>query len=102
MKTSIVDFREEILAGISEMINDPEDYHFDFDGGNTANYTLYKYTDTENLFISITLDVGVAIHSTLGLLVTHTDLQELIIRDDDSEPVYFEITDKEIEAILNL
>jgi hypothetical protein len=94
--------KEEVLAGIREMINDEENYFFDFDNGNTANYILFRQAETNNFSIDIELDVHVAVHDTLGLLLTGLELRDLKVCDNSGNEHYLEVTDKEIENQLNI
>jgi hypothetical protein len=101
MKQSIADMKNEVLAGISEIINDEANYFFDFDYGNTASYILYRGTDTKNYVVDIELEVSVAIHNTLGLLLTDVTLKGLDINDEDGE-VDIEISEREVKKQLNI
>lgn len=99
MNQSIVDIETEILEGIKEMINDEENYFFDFDNGKTASYILFRGTETQNFMIDIEIEVHVAIHDTLGLLLTDLDLRDINIYEESGEELYFDFTDKQIKDL---
>jgi hypothetical protein len=94
--------KEEVLAGIQEMINEGENYFFDFDNGKTASYVLIRGTETERYAIDIEVEVHVEIHDTLGMLLTGLELKELNVYDASGEEQYIEITDKEFEDQLTI
>ena len=102
MNQTTVDIKPEVLAGISEMINDSENYWFDFDDGKTATCILFRETETKHFVIDIELEVHVAIHHTLGVLLTGLNLRELNVYDQEGQKQFLELTDKEIENQLNI